>query len=197
MKKAIFLDKDGTIIKNVPYNVDPKKVRLFKDAGFALQKLKNAGFLLIMVSNQAGVAKGYFSEKALVHMRNKLEELLSEFDVALDGFYYCPHHPEGTIKEYAIECLCRKPQAGMLLKAAEEHNIDSSASWTIGDILNDIEAGNTIGTRTILLDNGNETEWELNEKRRPDYIVKNLEEAVNRILFAEAAKIMGGIAYEG
>lgn len=196
MNKAVFLDKDGTLIINVPYNVDRNKVKLYPETGEALQAIKRAGFLLIMVSNQAGVAKGMFKAKSLDEVSEALNEKLKPYSVQLDGIYYCPHHPDGSVKKYSKDCTCRKPKAGMLLKAAKEFNIDLSQSWMIGDILNDVQAGNLAGCRTILIDNGNETEWILNEERRPDYTVKNLAEAKNFILFAEAAKVMGGIAYE-
>ena len=87
--------------------------------------------------------------------------------------YYCPHYPDGKIQKYKIECDCRKPKPGLILQAAREHDIDLSNSWMIGDILNDVEAGNRAGCKTILLDNGNETEWIWNEIRTPAFIVNN------------------------
>lgn len=174
MNQAVFLDKDGTLIEDVPYNVNPDRIRLCAGAIEALRSLHHAGYKLIVISNQSGVARGYFPEAALVNVERRLRNLL---DVPLSGFYYCPHHPDGTVVEFAIECDCRKPKAGMLLQAAKDHEIDLARSWFIGDILNDVEAGRTARCRTILIDNGNETEWILRRSRLPDHVVADLAEA--------------------
>lgn len=182
---AVFLDKDGTLVEDVPYNVDPALIRLTAGAGLALRKLSGAGYKLIVVSNQSGVARGLFPESALARTEERLGTLLAEYGVRLDGFYYCPHHPEGSVAEYAVECVCRKPAPGMLLKAAAEHGIALGRSWMVGDILNDVEAGRRAGCSTILLDNGNETEWQLNRLRLPDCIAGDLDAAAARILCRE------------
>jgi D,D-heptose 1,7-bisphosphate phosphatase len=180
--KAVFLDKDGTLIEDVPFNVDPDRIRLSDRALEALSLLRHLDYRLIVVTNQSGVARGLFPEGALVDVENKLRELLAPAGVILSGFYYCPHHPQGTIKEYAVECVCRKPQAGMLCQAATEHDLDLSASWLVGDILNDIEAGNRVGCRTILVNNNHETEWNLSPIRQPDFMVSTLLEAADVIV---------------
>jgi D-glycero-D-manno-heptose 1,7-bisphosphate phosphatase len=183
MNKAIFLDKDGTVIKDVPYNVDPDKITLLPGTTAGLQLLQSAGYLLIMVTNQAGVARGYFTEAKLPAVKNKLDDLLEPSNIKLDGFYYCPNHPDGTVAPYNISCNNRKPMPGMLVQAAHEHQIDLSASWMIGDILHDVEAGNRAGCRTILVDNGGETEWlKDNEYREPTYVCADLLEAAQYIL---------------
>ena len=175
MNKAIFIDKDGTLIHDVPYNVNPDLIRLEKYALESLYILQQQGFYLIIISNQPGVALKYFKEDDLKIVEEKVKKLLFENNVFLEGFYYCPHsHQSG--------CACRKPKPGLLLKAAHDLQIDLSKSWMIGDILNDVEAGKRSGSRTILIDNGNETEWLLNEQRQPDYKVKNLKEAAELIL---------------
>ncbi|MBD2091732.1 HAD family hydrolase [Microcoleus sp. FACHB-1515] len=174
MNRAIFLDKDGTLIEDVPYNVDPDRIRLCQGAIEGLRSLHAVGYKLIVISNQSGIARGYFPARALMNVEQRLQKLL---DVSLSGFYYCPHHPGGTVDEFAIECDCRKPKPGMLLQAAKDHDIDLARSWFIGDILNDVEAGRTAGCRTILIDNGNETEWILKRSRLPNHIVANLTEA--------------------
>jgi histidinol-phosphate phosphatase family protein len=130
-----------------------------------------------VVSNQSGVARGYFPEEALRAVENRLCGLLAEFGVPLDGFYYCPHHPEGGAQGYAIDCDCRKPRPGLILQAAREHDLDLPHSWVVGDILNDIEAGRRAGCRTVLVDNGNETEWVLTPERLPHHIATDLIEA--------------------
>ncbi|MCU7547918.1 HAD family hydrolase [Chitinophagaceae bacterium LB-8] len=180
--KAIFIDKDGTLIPDIPYNVDPEKISLQEGALAGLLQLQEAGYLLIIVSNQSGVARGLFKEEALLHVQHKIETLLAEKGVVLNGFYYCPHYPNAAIKEYAIACDCRKPQPGMLLKAARELDIDLSQSWMIGDMLNDVEAGKKAGCKTVLIDNGNEKDYLVNEVRTPDYNAQNIEEAAIQIL---------------
>src|SRR5262245_16186184 len=123
-RRAVFLDKDGTIIENVPYNVDPGRIRLNPGAEEGLKRLHAAGYLLFVVSNQAGVARGYFPEAALQGVEAKLRELLIAFGVPLAGFTYCPHHPEGSVEELSMVCECRKPAPGMILRTADEHGID-------------------------------------------------------------------------
>lgn len=182
MHKAVFLDKDGTLIKDVPYNVDPQKIELFADVPEGLKLLKDQGFKLIVVTNQSGVAYGYFDEKAIEGVKQKIQLLLNDFHIDIDGFYYCPHHEKGTIPAYAIACNCRKPGAGLLIQAAAELHINLSQSWMIGDILNDIEAGKKAGCKTILMDNGGETEWILTKERTPDYTVRNFLEAATIIV---------------
>ena len=188
MKKAIFIDKDGTLIKNVPYNIDPELVQLEQSVGKALQLLKENDYLLIVISNQDGIAKGFFTWNDLKKVNEAIQRLLAPFNIAIDAFYYCPHFKEGEIDIYAIDCDCRKPKAGLLLNAAKENAIDLEGSWMIGDILNDIEAGNSAGCRTILIDNDNETEWLLNEKRTPLFTVHNMMEAASIIIAAGCLK---------
>ncbi len=177
LSKAVFLDKDGTLVDDVPYNVDPDLIRLSDGALDGLRLLQEREYLLFVVTNQSGVARGYFEEQALTAVEKRLQELLSVAGIRLTGFYYCPHHPHGSIPQYAVECSCRKPQPGMLQKASLEHRINLASSWLVGDILNDVEAGNRAGCRTVLIDNGNETEWELTPRRHPGFTVKNLYEA--------------------
>lgn len=172
--KAIFLDKDGTLIDNVPYNVEPRRIRLSSGAGPALRLLARLDYRLFVVSNQAGIALGRFPEDAMGGVSDRLADLLFRENLSLDGFYYCPHDPRGTVAPYSIACDCRKPLPGLLLKAAAEHGIDLRASWMIGDILHDVEAGNRAGCRTVLLDNGNETEWRLGPRRIPTRMAPDL-----------------------
>ncbi|MEJ7737498.1 MAG: HAD family hydrolase [Chitinophagaceae bacterium] len=182
MNKAVFIDKDGTLIHDIPYNVNPSLISLQEGALDGLQLLKANGFLLVVITNQAGIAHGYFQEKALEAVQEKIRQLLKPRGVHLSGFYYCPHHPLGKSREYAIECDCRKPGTGMILEAADHLDIDLSRSWMIGDILHDIEAGNKAGCHTILINNGNETEWIMNEYRKPHYMADNIRQAADFIL---------------
>jgi len=184
--RAIFLDKDGTLVEDVPYNVNPALIELTWKAGQGLQLLKQLGYALIVVTNQSGVAKGLFTETALDPVQHRLAERLAQYGVTLDGFYYCPHSPDGVISRYAIPCTCRKPMPGMLLRAAAEHGIDLAQSWMIGDILNDVEAGRRAGCRTVLIDNGNETEWKLSPLRTPHFKAANLHVAGTLIASADS-----------
>jgi D,D-heptose 1,7-bisphosphate phosphatase len=189
MHTAVFLDKDGTLIPDIPYNVAPDRISLYPGVGAGLRQLHQAGYLLIVVSNQSGVARGYFPETALEGVEQRLRSLLEQEGVPLAGFYYCPHHPEGKNAEYAIACTCRKPQPGLLHQAVRDHAIDLSQSWLIGDILNDIEAGRAAGCRTILIDNGNETEWQLDRQRLPHHLAVNFWEATQIIQAVEPHRL--------
>ena len=172
--KAVFFDKDGTLVDDLPYNVEPKRIMLSSGAGPALRLLARLDFRLFVVTNQDGIAFGRFDESAMEAVSNRLQDLLFREQLTLDGFYYCPHHPDGTVPAYASECSCRKPRPGLLLQAAQDHGIDLRASWMVGDILHDVEAGNRAGCRTVLLDNGNETEWRLGPRRVPTRIAPDL-----------------------
>lgn len=185
MNKAVFLDKDGTIIHDLPYNVNPSLITWQEGSFEALKRLHEKGYLLVIITNQSGVARGLFQEKDLKVLEEAMRATLQEKGIPLAGFYYCPHHVEGTIKEYMLDCECRKPKAGMLMRAAADLKIDLPASWMVGDILNDVEAGNKAGCRTVLINNGNETEWISNEHRKPAYTAKNILEATNYILNSE------------
>ncbi|WP_035994330.1 D-glycero-alpha-D-manno-heptose-1,7-bisphosphate 7-phosphatase [Leptolyngbya sp. KIOST-1] len=179
MLPAIFLDKDGTLIEDVPYNVDPALIRLGDGVATGVRRLHEAGFALVVVTNQSGVARGYFAESAIAPIEQRLRHLLG---VPLAGFYYCPHHPAGTVARYAFRCRCRKPEPGMLRRAAADLNLDLERSWLVGDILNDVEAGRRAGCRTVLLDNGNETEWLLAPSREPHQTVATFDQAADVIL---------------
>ncbi len=180
--KAIFLDKDGTLVDDIPYNVDPRRITLCCGAASALRLLARMDYRFYVVSNQDGIARGHFDETALDGVRDRLGDLLFREQLMLDGFYYCPHHPAGEVARYAVDCLCRKPMPGMLLQAAREHDIDLRASWMVGDILNDVEAGNRAGCRTVLVDSGNETEWRLGQHRLPTRVVSDIYAAACAII---------------
>lgn len=178
---TVFLDKDGTVVEDVPYNVEPDRTRLAPGVEEGLRMLDDVGYRLVMVSNQSGVAHGYFPEEALQPVETRVRTLLEDIGVELTGFYYCPHHPEGVDAAYTGECNCRKPAPGLLLEAADEHDVDLARSWMIGDILHDVEAGRRARCRTVLIDNGNETEWNLSRERMPHHIVPTLFEAARVI----------------
>jgi D,D-heptose 1,7-bisphosphate phosphatase len=185
VKKSIFLDKDGTLIPNIAYYSDPSKISLVDGATEVLKSLSRLGFIFIVVTNQQGIARGIISEHHIKEVEKRLVELFKEAGVILSGFYYCPHDTDGIIASYSITCNCRKPLPGMLYSAAEEHNIDLKNSWMIGDILDDIEAGNRAGCKTILIGIGNETEWVRGNYRTPDFTVNNFSE-ISEIITANS-----------
>jgi len=186
LRPAVFLDKDGTLVEDVPYNVDPSRMRLATGAIEGLMTLHAAGYLLVVVSNQSGVARGYFPEAALRGVERWLRELLAQAGVPLAGFYYCPHHPKGSVAAFARACDCRKPGTGLLRRAAADLRLDLRRSWMVGDILDDVQAGKVAGCRTVLVDTGNETEWVRSPDRTPDVVVPDFAAAARAILEAGA-----------
>ena len=174
---AVFLDKDGTLLEDVPYNVEPKKMRPAPGVMEGLRLLADTGLPLIVLSNQSGLAMGKFDEAGLATMLVRLRGIFREAGAELAGFHYCPHHPAAVISTYRIQCECRKPSPGLFHVAAREHGIDLSRSWMVGDILDDIEAGRKAGCRSILIDNGNETEWMPGPWRTPDHTVADFAQA--------------------
>ncbi len=187
--KAVFLDKDGTLVENIPYNVDPTQIRLVDGAIDGVRRLHAAGYRIFIVSNQSGIARGLFPAEAMLGVQACLDSLLADAQVPLAGFYYCPHHPEGRLPEYTIECFCRKPRPGMLFQAARDHGINLADSWMVGDILDDIEAGRRAGCNTVLIENGGETMWEMSPLRQPNRRAKTITEAVAAILEAASAEL--------
>jgi histidinol-phosphate phosphatase family protein len=182
MTAAIFLDKDGTLVENDPMNVDPERIRLMPEAGLALSRLAGAGFRIAVVSNQPGVALGRFAEAALAPVHDRLAVLLAAWNVRLDGFHYCPHHPQGTVAEYRRECECRKPAPGLVTSAAAALDADLGRCWMIGDILDDVEAAHRAGCRAILYDSGGETEWKRSPLRAPEFMARRFSTIADFIL---------------
>ncbi len=192
LKPAVFLDKDGTVLQDVPYNVDPQRMRFAAGAKEGIARLARLGLPLIVITNQPGIALRKFGFDQLRGMRRRLQRMFEQEGATLDGFYFCPHHPDGSWLAYAHSCECRKPAPGLLITAAQRHGIDLPGSWFVGDILNDIEAGRRAGCRTVLIDNGNETEWLMNEWRTPDYRVPDL--ATASLLVADHLPHLEGAA---
>lgn len=179
---AVLLDKDGTLVESSVYDVDPSRVRLLPGVPEGMRLLKAAGYRLVVVSNQPGVARGKFTEEELQTVAGALEVLLEATGAPLDGFFYCPHHPEGTVGHYAVECLCRKPRPGLIQRAARDLDLALDRSWMVGDVLDDVEAGNRAGCRTVLIDQGNETEWLFSPDRVPNRVTDGFLEAAQYIL---------------
>ncbi|CAB3786935.1 D-glycero-alpha-D-manno-heptose-1,7-bisphosphate 7-phosphatase [Paraburkholderia fynbosensis] len=182
MQAAVFLDKDGTLLDDVPYNVEPSSMRFAPGAGDALRLLAAQPVALFVISNQSGVALGKFDYDALHAVEAELHRMFAKCGATLGGVYWCPHLPGGRVARYACVCGCRKPAPGMLLRAAHEHRLDLARSWFIGDILDDVEAGNRAGCRTVLLDNGHETQWLDSEHRVPTARAADLHEAAQIVV---------------
>ena len=185
MNKAIFIDKDGTLIHDIPYNVDVSRITFTGGAIEALQQWKRLGYLLVIISNQSGIARDYFTEEDMEKVKDFIVARLAQHQIILNGFYYCPHYPEGINKKYAIACDCRKPLPGLILKAAEDLNIDIKSSWMIGDSLHDVEAGNRAGCRTIYIHDANEIERLFGKLQTPNYTTRNLKAAADFIAQAK------------
>ena len=181
-RKAVFLDKDGTLVENRPFEVSAESVCLLPGTIEGLRMLHKAGYLLVVVTNQGGIAQGWLTEDNLADIEVALRIRLASASIPLAGFYYCPHHPQGLIPRHTTSCTCRKPRSGMLQQAARELRIDLARSWMVGDILHDVEAGRSAGCRTILLTNGNETEWDMSALRWPDVLADNVWEAAHSVL---------------
>lgn len=187
MNKAVFLDKDGTLIHDLPYNVNPSRIT-WQDGVFeALRSLSAKGYLLVIVTNQSGVARGLFSEEDLQTLEAAMRDVLKEKGIHLDGFYYSPYHTDGTVRKYAIYSDCRKPGTGMLLQAAQELQIDLAASWMIGDTLSDVEAGNKAGCRTILITDV--IPVINNDNQQPNYIASTIEEASRIVISSDSGTV--------
>jgi D-glycero-D-manno-heptose 1,7-bisphosphate phosphatase len=148
--KAVFLDRDGTIICSGDHLYKIEDMKFLPNAILGLEYLKKCSdYKLIIVTNQAGIAKGIYSEKDYFAFKSELHQRLGKSGIIIDGEYFCPHHKDGTVKKYSINCNCRKPKTGMLEKAAKDFNLDLRKSWMIGDMESDILAGKNAGCRTI------------------------------------------------
>jgi D-glycero-D-manno-heptose 1,7-bisphosphate phosphatase len=149
VKPAVFLDRDGTVIDEVGHLGEPERVVILPGVPAALRRLTDAGFSLVVVTNQAGVARGYFTETDVEAVNARAAELLDAEGIRLEGWYHCPHHPDFT-----GACDCRKPEPGMLRRAAREHDLDLERSWMVGDHPTDAAAGRAAGARPIMVRTG-------------------------------------------
>lgn len=178
-RAAVFVDKDGTLLENVPYNVDPALVRFLPGALEAMAALAAQGWALLLATNQSGLARGCFTRSQFAQLQGALQRRLrDEAGVELLDVLVCPHAPAPT---GAPDCLCRKPAPGMLLRAALRHRIDLGRSWMVGDTLDDVEAGHRAGCRSLLLDSGGETLWRRSPLREPDGVCGDWPQVLARI----------------
>ena len=191
---AIFLDRDGTLVYPRHYPSRPEHLRLYDGIGAPLAALQRASFRLVVVTNQSGIARGYFTEADLAAMHAHLARMLAALGVRLDGIYHCPHHPDGVVAGLARRCDCRKPQPGMLLRAARELHLDLARSWLVGDILDDIEAGQRAGCRTVLVDLGTEP-MPQSSLRAPDFVARDTRHALQIIAGFEGIAPLPDVAY--
>jgi D-glycero-D-manno-heptose 1,7-bisphosphate phosphatase len=176
-RPAIFLDRDGTLVEARHFPSTPDELSLFDGLASDLAGVQGFGYRLVVITNQSGIARGLFSPAALEIMHDYLRQQLQQSGAVLDAIYHCPHHPEGIVPEFSITCDCRKPAPGMLLRATQELDIEPARSWFIGDILDDVEAGNRAGCRTILVDLGTESEPE-EESRQPTFVARDSRHAI-------------------
>jgi D-glycero-D-manno-heptose 1,7-bisphosphate phosphatase len=187
-QRAIFLDRDGTLVHPRRYPSRPDDLQLYHGIGPALHDVQAMGFRLVVVTNQSGLARGFFTASDLDRMHEHLCDGLARSGVRLDAIYHCPHHPDGIVPELAIHCNCRKPQPGMLLRAASNLAISLEDSWMVGNILDDIEAGRRAGCRTILVDLGTEAPTDA-PLRRPHYFARDTVQALQIIQCVEGGPV--------
>ncbi len=185
--KAVFIDRDNTLIEDPGYLADPSAVKLLPGVELAIRSLHQSGFKVVVITNQSGIARGLLTEETLEAIHGELRRKLGEKGVHLDGIYYCPFHPAGSVEKYATESDLRKPQPGMLLKAAEDMDIDLARSWMIGDGARDVEAGQRAGCRTVRV-RTKVKHPDDDENVQADYTVRNLVDAAKVILRSGPSK---------
>jgi D-glycero-D-manno-heptose 1,7-bisphosphate phosphatase len=185
MKTTVFIDRDGTINRDVGYLTHPNQLELIPRAAAAISNLNRAGLLVVVVSNQAGIAKGFIQEKQVPAIHEVFLEILSQEGARIDGFYYCPHHPQGLVKKYTCSCICRKPAPGLLLRASEEMHIDLARSYVVGDKVSDMQLAHNVGATAVMVLTGHGRRHQSNypaDCHRPHYTCNDLYDAVQWIL---------------
>jgi D-glycero-D-manno-heptose 1,7-bisphosphate phosphatase len=189
MNKAVFLDRDGTVNEEVGYMRDLNMLRLIDGAGKAIRKLNDAGFKVVLVTNQSGVARGYFPESLVREAHNHIEAMLNQFGARIDAVYYCPHHPTAGNSEYTCDCDCRKPRTGLIDRAVKDLAIDKSHSYMVGDKWTDVELGQRAGVRSILVMSGFAPDDQGNRRPdhvgNPDFLARTVAEAADWIIRRE------------
>ena len=190
MEKVVFMDRDGTLNQEVHYLHRKEDLRLFEDVAEGIQRLNEAGFKVVVVTNQAGVARGYYKEEEVESLHQYMNEELGKEKAHIDRFFYCPHHPEKGIGEYKKDCECRKPKTGMFRQAEKFYSIDKAHSYMVGDKLIDTQAGKNYGISSVLVGTGYGEEFYQKvlrgeEERNFDFYGKSFQEAVDWILKQE------------
>jgi D-glycero-D-manno-heptose 1,7-bisphosphate phosphatase len=186
---AVFLDRDGTINEEVNYLSDPSLLKLTQGAAKAIHLLNSHNVPVIVVTNQSGIARDYFTEAQMHLVHHALDLILAADNAKIDAYYFCPHHPIAGIGDYKMTCSCRKPEPGMLHQAAQDLFLDLSKSYLIGDKLTDIKAGNLAGCQTVLVETGygSEESKMKQDAIHPNRISPNLLDAINWILSQKAS----------
>ena len=186
MQRAVFIDRDGTISEEVGYINHPSRFRVFPYSAAAIKLLNDSGWLAIVVTNQAGVARGYFVEDMIQTVHETLKHEMAATDARIDAIYYCAHHPSVGEPPYRFDCDCRKPKPGLIRRAAEEFDIDLAESWMVGDRYGDIELARNAGVNSAFVMSGyGRGEWEhqrQNWNHEPDLTANHLLEAVKKII---------------
>ncbi|HYJ45292.1 MAG TPA: HAD family hydrolase [Pyrinomonadaceae bacterium] len=188
-RRAVFMDRDGTISEEIGYVNHPSRYKVFPYSAEAVRLLNEAGWLAILVTNQAGVARGYFSEEVIGAVHELLRTELESGGAHLDAIYYCAHHPSVGEPPYRFDCDCRKPKPGLIRRAASEFDLDLERSWMIGDRYSDTELARNAGTRAAFVLSGyGRGEWEYQRaawQHEPDLVAENLLEAVKKIVLSD------------
>jgi len=183
------MDRDGTISEEVGYVNHTDRFALLPRSADAIRKLNTAGLKAVVITNQAGVARGYFKEDLVHQTHEKMKSLLAQQQAYVDGIYYCPHHPSAGEPPYRQKCSCRKPEPGLLLQAAQDLGLDLARSFMIGDKISDVYLAHKVGAKGILVLTGyGKGEWEYQRqdwKQQPDYIAEDLYAAVEWIVKSE------------
>ena len=183
-ESAVFLDRDGTLIEEVGYLDRPERVELYPWATAAVRALNRAGVRIVMVTNQSGIARGFFTEATLQRVHDRIAELLARGGAHIDAYYYCPHHPDGTVAALARACDCRKPGRALVDRAVESFGIAPARSFAVGDRWFDVALARTVGAKGVLVRTG----YGAQEEQRPTagvvphVVVDNLVEAGSWIL---------------
>jgi len=184
-RPALFIDRDGTISEEVGYVNHPSRYKVFPYSAEAIRRLNKAGWISVLVTNQAGVARGYFAEDMIGAVHEILTRELAEGGARLDAIYYCPHHPSVGAEPYRTDCDCRKPKPGLVLRAAQELDIDLTRSWMVGDRYSDVEMAHNAGLRAAFVLSGyGRGEWEYGRARwklKPELVAETLLETVGAI----------------
>jgi D-glycero-D-manno-heptose 1,7-bisphosphate phosphatase len=184
MKQAVFLDRDGVINDEVNYLTEPEQLRLIPGAAGAIARLNRSGLPAIVITNQAGVARGYYPETQIEMVHAALSRQLAQAGAHIDRYYYCPHHPTEGLPPYRVDCNCRKPKPGLLLQAAQDFDLDLKRCFVIGDNHSDVALSQSTGCCTVLVLTGHGArvwrEWQ--EEFQPDHIASDLSAAVAWIL---------------
>jgi D-glycero-D-manno-heptose 1,7-bisphosphate phosphatase len=189
MKRAVFIDRDGTISEEVGYVNHLSRFKLFPYSAEAIKLLNESGWLAILVTNQAGVARGYFTEDVIHSVHRQLTSELESAGARLDGIYFCAHHPTVGEPPYRVDCECRKPKPGLIMQAAQDFSIDLTQSWMVGDRYSDIEVARNAGLRSAFVLSGyGRGEWDYQSKNwehQPELVADNLLAAVKSVIKSE------------